>query len=130
MRERKMSIYNTIKAEMIKAGIEEPERFLVRPGTTSSAPPREFGVLVEFWLHPARDVMCCKVAGNTLEISRKDLEEKNYAPFFDAMYEALDGVLDMDGPVSKPSPPPLPELTAPDLIFEGEQDGTGKKAHS
>ena len=110
-----MSIYNTIKAQMIKAGIEEPDRFLVQP----SEPPREFSVLVEFWLHPTMDVMCCKVAGNYLEISRKDLEEKNYAPFFDAMYEALDGVLDIPDAVpvvSKPEPPPEP--VAPDLILD------------
>ena len=84
----KMAIYNKLRAEMIEAGIENPDRFLVKP----------FSVFVEFSLHPTRDVMCCKVAGNYLEISRKDLEEKNYAPFFDAMYEALDGVLDMTEP--------------------------------
>ena len=95
-----MSIYDTIKAQMIKAGIEEPDRFLVKPGTQPPE-PREMAtsnisVLVEFWLHPMRDVMCCKVAGNVRWKSpgwtwRTD----NYAPFFDALYEALDGVLDL-----------------------------------
>jgi hypothetical protein len=87
-------------------------------------------VLVEFWLHPVRDVMCCKVAGNTLEITRKDLEEANYAPFFDALYEALDGVLDLDGatklaiettiePMVRAAQAKREEL-APDLILDDE----------
>jgi hypothetical protein len=133
-----MSIYNKIKAQMIKAGIEEPDQFLVKPGTKLPE-PREMAtsnisVLVEFWLHPVRDVMCCKVAGNVLEISRKDLEENNYAPFFDAMYEALNGVLDMApnaadiGKAFAPLQAKGQEL-APDLIFEEEEeDGAVKKA--
>ena len=114
-----MAIYDTLKAEMIKAGIEEPERFLLKP----SGPPREFGVFVEFWLHQMRDVMCCKVAGNTLEITRKDLEEANYAPFFDALYEALDGVLDLDEPTKLRIETTIEPMVraaseAPDLIME------------
>lgn len=122
------TVYNMIKAQMIETGIRDPERFLVRP----SEPPREFGVMVEFFLHPTRDVMCCKVAGNYLEITRKDLEEKNYAPFFDALYEALDGVLDMEpttiGKMDALMQEPLPDPVALDLILEEEeQRGTGKK---
>ncbi len=123
-----MALYDTLKAQMLKAGIEDPDRFLVKPRETIM-----FSVMVEFWLHPVRDAMCCKVAGNYLEISRKDLEEQNYAPFFDAMYEALDGVLDVSEPgraaeMAVLMQEPLPDPLAPDLIFEGENDGPVKKA--
>jgi hypothetical protein len=83
-------------------------------------------VLVEFWLHPMRDAMCCKVAGNTLEISRLDLENGNYAPFFDALYEALDGVLDLDDArklaIETTIEPMIRAASeAPDLILDEEE---------
>ena len=126
-----MSLYNTMKAEMIKAGIDDPDRYLVKP------PERQrISVLVEFWLHPVRDTMCCKVAGTALEITRKDLEEQNYAPFFDALYEALDGVLDLSDTrklaIETTIEPMIRAASeAPDLIMdEEEDDGPIQKAAS
>jgi hypothetical protein len=43
------------------------------------------GVFVEFSVHPTRDVMCCKVAGQAVEVTRKDFEEREFAALYDAL---------------------------------------------
>jgi hypothetical protein len=43
------------------------------------------GVKVSTYLDPMRDVMCCKVAGQAVEITRKELEERNFVGLYDAL---------------------------------------------
>jgi hypothetical protein len=167
------------------------------------------GVKVSTRLDPVRDVMCCKVGGTTVAVTRKELEERNFVGLYDALKAAMvqaglenpeqflvkppertAGQIAMQAelqrqyaltqqaiednqyrkafggmfnpayqmPVEvavaapvKPAPatwrepratpelelgavvwvqPPIAEPDAPDLILEGEHDGTGKKAAS
>jgi hypothetical protein len=47
------------------------------------------GVEVRVSLNLAKDVMCCKVAGNTVEITRLQLEERNFVNLYDALKTAM-----------------------------------------
>jgi hypothetical protein len=46
------------------------------------------GVEVRVSLSPVRDVMCCKVAGTTVEVTRKELEERNFVKLYAALQAA------------------------------------------
>ncbi len=48
------------------------------------------GVKVSTYLDPVRDVMCCKVVGQAVEITRKELEERNFVGLYDALKAAME----------------------------------------
>ena len=72
------------------------------------------GVKVSTYLDPMRDVMCCKVAGQTVNITRKELEERNFVGLYDALKAAMVQA-GLENPeqflVKPPDPPPYPTAT-------------------
>jgi hypothetical protein len=72
------------------------------------------GVKVSTYLDPVRDVMCAKVAGTTVEITRKQLEERSFVNLYDALKAAMVKA-GIEGPekflVKPPDPPPYPTAT-------------------
>ena len=47
------------------------------------------GIEITAYLSFERDVMCCKVAGNSVEITRKELEERSFVNLYDALKLAM-----------------------------------------
>ena len=72
------------------------------------------GVKVRTRLDPVRDVMCCKVGGTTVAVTRKELEERSFVNLYDALKAAMVKA-GIEGPeqflVKPPDPPPYPTAT-------------------
>jgi hypothetical protein len=79
------------------------------------------GVRVSTYLDPVRDVMCCKVAGQAVNITRKELEERNFVGLYDALKAEMEraGLQDPERfLLRQQQPPPYP--TATQLAMQAE----------
>lgn len=78
-----------------------------------------FGFEVVFALNPVMDVMCCKVAGITVEISRTELEERRFFKLYDAMKLAMlkVGIEDPEQFLLTPAPERLLGMTKPERLL-------------